>query len=155
MNISILCVGKIKERYLAEGCGEYAKRLSPWVSLRVMEVKEEAEGKNTSLAAEKESREILKIFKKTDAFRILLAIRGERLTSERFAAKMEQWITGGNSHFLFVIGGSNGVTEEVEAAADLRLSFSDFTFPHQLMRLILLEQLYRCFSILNNGKYHK
>ncbi|MDR1831284.1 MAG: 23S rRNA (pseudouridine(1915)-N(3))-methyltransferase RlmH [Fusobacteriaceae bacterium] len=155
MTITLLCVGKLKEDYLTAGCREYLKRLSPWADVRILEIKEESGADTKALTVEKESAAVLGQLAKLKGYTILLAIGGESLSSEEFAGKLEALATEGKGRLVFVIGGSDGLSPEVAARADYALSFSRMTFPHQLMRLILLEQLYRGFSILHHGKYHK
>ncbi len=149
MNITILCVGKLKEKYWQDAAAEYVKRLSRFCKL---DIKELAESKTDSSA--EESAEIVAKIPK-GAYVIALDVGGKRLSSEGLAEKIDALATGGISHICFIIGGSNGFDDSVRAAADLRLSFSDFTFPHQLMRVILLEQIYRAFKINAGEKYHK
>lgn len=159
MNITILSVGKIKEKYLADAIKEYRKRLSRYCRLEILELPDEQTPDKAGEALElqikqKEGQRILKAIKE-DSYVIALAIEGKRLTSEGFAKKLEQLGIQGRSHVTFVIGGSLGLAPEVLGRADYLLSFSDVTFPHQLMRVILLEQIYRCYRIINHEPYHK
>lgn len=159
MNITIVCIGKLKERYWTEAIQEYSKRLSKYCTLTINELKEEKAPDNPSAAEElavkeAEGKNILKQIKK-DAFVIVLEIKGKELTSEALAEKIEGLGIDGKSDVVFVIGGSIGLSEEVLARADFRLSFSKMTFPHQMMRVILLEQIYRSFKIIRNETYHK
>ncbi len=159
MNITILSVGKIKEKYLADAVKEYRKRLSRYCRLEILELPDEQTPDKAGEALElqikqKEGQRILKAIKE-DSYVIALAIEGKRLTSEGFAKKLEQLGIQGRSHVTFVIGGSLGLAPEVLGRADYLLSFSDMTFPHQLMRVILLEQIYRCYRIINHEPYHK
>lgn len=159
MNITVVCVGKLKELYWREAVFEYGKRLSHYCSLKVEEIKEEKLPDNAGKAEEErtiaaEGERILKKIKE-DAFVITLEIKGKELSSEAFAAKMGELAFAGKSELVFVIGGSIGLAPEVSARADFKLSFSRMTFPHQLMRVILLEQVYRGFKILKNETYHK
>ena len=159
MNITIVCIGKLKERYWTEAIQEYSKRLSKYCTLTINELKEEKAPDNPSAAEEiavkeAEGKNILKQIKK-DAFVIVLEIKGKELTSEALAEKIEGLGIDGKSDVVFVIGGSIGLSEEVLARADFRLSFSRMTFPHQMMRVILLEQIYRSFKIIRNETYHK
>lgn len=159
MNITILSVGKIKEKYLADAIKEYRKRLSRYCRLEILELPDEQTPDKAGEALElqikqKEGQRILKAIKE-DSYVIALAIEGKRLTSEGFAKKLEQLGIQGRSHVTFVIGGSLGLAPEVLGRADYLLSFSDMTFPHQLMRVILLEQIYRCYRIINHEPYHK
>ena len=149
MNITIVCIGKLKEKYWQDAAAEYIKRLSRFCRLSITEL---AESKIDS--KEEESKDILAHLPK-GAYVIALDVGGKSLSSEGFAKKISDLALEGRSDICFVIGGSNGFDDSVRDAADLRLSFSDFTFPHQLMRVILLEQIYRAFKITNNEKYHK
>lgn len=149
MNIYIVCVGKLKEKYWQDACGEYIKRLTRFCKLQITELAEsKSDDKN------EESREILAKLPK-GAYVIALDVGGKRFSSEAMADKFAGLAVDGISDICFIIGGSNGFNDDVRRAADLRLSFSDFTFPHQLMRVILLEQVYRCFKINAGEKYHK
>lgn len=159
MNITIISVGKIKEKYLSEAIKEYSKRLSRYCKLDIVELPDEQtpDRAGESLEAQikhKEGQRILR-FLKEDSYVIALAIEGKKLNSESFAEKLEQLGIQGKSHVTFVIGGSLGLAPEVLKRADFLLSFSDLTFPHQLMRVILLEQVYRCYRIINHEPYHK
>ena len=159
MNITVVCVGKLKEAYWTEAVSEYGKRLSRYCSLAIEEIKEEKLPDNAGKAEEErtvaaEGARILKKIKE-DAFVITLEIKGKELTSEALAEKMAELALAGKSELVFVIGGSLGLSPEVSARADFRLSFSRMTFPHQMMRVILLEQVYRGFKILKNETYHK
>lgn len=140
LNIRILCVGTLKEAYLRDAVKEYSKRIGGYASLTVRETKND--------------RELLPLLPPR-SYKIALCVEGKQLSSEELAAKLEALPTSGVSEVVFVIGDSDGMGEDVKAACDLRLSFSRMTFPHQLMRVILLEQIYRALSIINHGKYHK
>lgn len=159
MNITILSVGKLKEKYLKQGIEEYAKRLGPYAKLSIVEVPDEPAPDNMSDAEilqvkEAEGNKLLsKIGQDTYCF--ALAIEGKQLASETFAAELDRLATYGHSKVAFVIGGSNGLSEAVLKRADAHLSFSKMTFPHQLMRLILFEQIYRAFRINRGEPYHK
>lgn len=159
MKITIVSVGKIKEKYLNDALAEYGKRLSRYCKLEFMEVADEktvdkaGEALNRQVK-EKEGARILNCLK-PDAFVIALAIEGSMMDSEEFAEKIRRLGVGGVSHIQFVIGGSLGLAEEVLRRADLLLSFSRMTFPHQLMRVILLEQIYRGYRIISGEPYHK
>lgn len=155
MDIYIICVGKIKEKYINEGISEFSKRLKPFVNFNVIELKEYSKESNINLTISKETDEIIKTISKIDSYKILLDLKGKEFSSEEMAKKIQDIVNLGNSSIAFIIGGSNGVATELKEKVDMQLKFSDFTFPHQLMRLILTEQIYRWFSILNNGKYHK
>lgn len=159
MNITILCIGKLKERYWTEAVQEYSKRLGKYCTLTINELKEEKAPDNASAAEETavkeaEGKSILKQIKK-DAYVIALEIQGKELTSEALSEKIEALGVAGKSDLVFLIGGSLGLSDEVLARADFRLSFSKMTFPHQMMRVILLEQIYRSFKIIRNETYHK
>ena len=159
MKITIITVGKIKEKYLKDAIAEYSKRLSKYCKLEMIEVADEKTPENASEVMEdairaKEAERILKYLKE-DAYVITLEIHGKQLSSEELADKMEKLGVQGTSHIMFVIGGSIGLGKEVLARSDYPLSFSKMTFPHQLMRVILLEQIYRSYRIINNEPYHK
>lgn len=149
MNISILCIGKLKEKYWQDASAEYLKRLSRFAKMSVIEL---SESKSDNKA--EESLDILSHIPKS-SYVIALDVGGKRFSSEGFAEKISKLNVDGVSDICFIIGGSNGFDDNVRGAADLRLSFSDFTFPHQLMRVILLEQIYRAFKINAGEKYHK
>ena len=159
MNIDIVCVGRIKERYLTDAIAEYSKRLSRYCKLNILEVADEktpehaSEGVDRQIKA-KEGERIAKHLK-PGAFVIALAIDGQMLSSEGLAAKVSQLGIQGVSHIQLVIGGSIGLDEAVLKRADYKLSFSKMTFPHQLMRVILLEQIYRAYKINAGEPYHK
>lgn len=155
MNINIICVGKIKEKYILDGIQEFAKRMQAFGKLKIFELKEDGNDSNRSISIEKESKSILETLEKNKGFRILLDIQGKFFSSEEMASQIEKIGLNGDSTINFIIGGSYGVSEDIRKSADLRLSFSKMTFPHQLMRLILIEQIYRWFSIIKNTKYHK
>ncbi|MCD8248950.1 MAG: 23S rRNA (pseudouridine(1915)-N(3))-methyltransferase RlmH [Lachnospiraceae bacterium] len=159
MKITIVAVGKIKEKYLTDAMTEYAKRLGRYCSLNIVEVTDEKTPDGASEMAEDKirMREGERILQKLPdgAFVIALALDGCAPDSLEFARQMERWNVNGISHMVFVIGGSLGLSREVLARADYRLSFSRLTFPHQLMRVILLEQIYRSFRIRNHEPYHK
>ncbi|NLC43082.1 MAG: 23S rRNA (pseudouridine(1915)-N(3))-methyltransferase RlmH [Clostridiales bacterium] len=159
MNIRIICVGKIKEKYLVQGISEYSKRLSRYAKIQVIEVEDEKAPESLSpteeqLIREKEGTRLKKHFRQ-DGVKIILAIDGKSLSSEEFSNQIQQYGVSGKSQFDFIIGGSLGLDENIIKEADLLLSFSKFTFPHQLMRLILLEQIYRAFRIAKGEPYHK
>jgi len=147
IKIKIVCVGKIKEKYLVDAILEYSKRLSKYVNLEIIEVSEEQ-------TIEKEGQNILKRIDKGD-FCIALAIEGKMLSSVEFSKFLSEKMVFGESSFCFVIGGSEGLSSEILKRANYKLSFSKMTFPHQLMRVILVEQIYRTQRILNNEPYHK
>lgn len=151
--IKILCVGKLKEDYLTSGIKEYLKRLDAWEKVEIIEVKEYLSS-DIKKVIEVEGDYLLDKIDKND-FVITLEIEEKMLTSEDLASKIDQLYTYGNSNITFVIGGSYGLSNKVKSRSSLALSFSKFTFPHQLMRLILLEQIYRAFTINNHKEYHK
>lgn len=159
MNIDIVCVGKVKERYLRDAIDEYRKRLSRFAKVDVIEVADEKTPEHASdtlnaQIKEKEGERILKHLR-DGAFVVALAIEGDQLTSEQLAARIAQWGLHGVSHLQFVIGGSLGLDPRVLRRANMPMSFSKMTFPHQLMRVILLEQIYRAFKINAHEPYHK
>lgn len=159
MRISLICVGKLKEKYLSAGVEEYAKRLGSYCSLEILELPDEKTPDKAGEALEeiikkKEGERILKAIKE-DSYCIALAIEGKQLTSVELAEKLDSLGVNGTSHISFIIGGSLGLAPEVLKRADYQLSFSRMTFPHQLMRMILLEQIYRAYRIINNQPYHK
>ena len=159
MKITILTVGKIKEKYLRDAIAEYSKRLSRYAKLEIIEVADEKTPDNASETVEtniknKEAERLLKYIR-DDAYLITLEIKGKQLTSEELAQKIDTLGVQGTSHIIFVIGGSLGLGEEVLKRSNYALSFSKMTFPHQLMRVILLEQIYRSYQILSGTKYHK
>lgn len=159
MKITILSVGKIKETYLIDGIKEYTKRLSKYAKIEEIQVQDEPISKNSndSLDLEVKNKEGKKILSIIDlkSYKIILDLKGEMCSSEELAKKILDINTYSNSHITFVIGGSLGLSKEVLDIADYKLCFSKMTFPHQLMKLILLEQIYRAFKINNNETYHK
>ena len=159
MKITILAVGKIKEKYLTDAIDEYKKRLSRYCKLEIIQAADEKTSENASAAEENQVRmkeaERLKKYIKEDAFVISLAIKGKELSSEEFADKIDKLCISGTSHIMFIIGGSIGLDEEILKQSDELLSFSKMTFPHQLMRVVLLEQIYRAFKIIHGEPYHK
>lgn len=159
MNIDIAAVGKIKEKYLVEGIKEYSKRLNRYCTLRIIEVEDERtpetmSDKEMEEAKRKEGERLLSRIP-DQALVIALAIDGKQLSSEELSEKISDIMVGGTSHIVFIIGGSLGLPEEVLARSQIKLSFSKMTFPHQMMRMILLEQIYRAFRIIKNEPYHK
>lgn len=159
MKITLITVGKIKEKYLKDAIAEYSKRLSRYCKLEIVEVADEKTPDNASDTVEdairdKEGERILK-YVKEDAYVITLEIAGKMLTSEEMAEKIEKLGVQGTSHIIFIIGGSIGLGREILKRSDYALSFSKMTFPHQLMRVILLEQIYRSYRIINHEPYHK
>ncbi|MDO4188995.1 MAG: 23S rRNA (pseudouridine(1915)-N(3))-methyltransferase RlmH [Lachnospiraceae bacterium] len=159
MNIDIICVGKIKEKYLLDAISEYKKRLSRYCNLNILEVADEKTDENASEALNDkikmiEAERILKYIKK-GAHVITLEINGKMMSSTELADKIQDIGTYGVNDIQFVIGGSLGLHNIVISEANTHLSFSKMTFPHQLMRVILLEQIYRSYRIINNEPYHK
>ncbi|NUJ16625.1 23S rRNA (pseudouridine(1915)-N(3))-methyltransferase RlmH [Bacillus glycinifermentans] len=159
MNISIVAIGKLKEKYLKQGIDEYIKRLSAYAKVDIIELPDEKTPENLSdqdmkIVKDKEGDRILSKIS-PDAHVIALAIEGKMKSSEELADNMDRLATYGKSKVTFVIGGSLGLSDAVLKRADEKLSFSRMTFPHQLMRLILLEQVYRAFRINRGEPYHK
>ncbi len=159
MNINILTVGKIKEKFYREAIDEYSKRLSKYCSLKIIEVADEKTIENSSeteinLIKDKEGDRLLKHIGERD-FCIALAIGGKSYDSVEFAKYIDNLGLQGTSTIDFVIGGSLGLSDKVLARANAAISFSKMTFPHQLMRVILLEQIYRAYRIIKNEPYHK
>ena len=159
MNITIISVGKLKEKYLKLGIDEYSKRLTRYAKMNIIEVPDEKAPENLSSAEEqivknKEGEGILKNIK-DGMYVIALDLRGKMLSSEELADKIQSLGITGSSNIAFIIGGSLGLSEDVLKRADYKLCFSPMTFPHQLMKLILLEQIYRGFRIIKNEPYHK
>ena len=159
MNVSIVTVGKLKEKYLKQGIAEYTKRLGPFAKVEVIEVSDEKAPENLSdtemLQVKKAEGDRIMSKIPPDAHVIALAIEGKMKTSEQLARDLDQLATYGKSKIAFVIGGSLGLSDDVLKRANDTLSFSKMTFPHQLMRLILVEQVYRAFKINRGEPYHK
>ena len=159
MKITLVTVGKIKEKFFEDAIKEYSKRLSRYCKLEILQVADEKTPEGASEAVElqikeKEGQRILSLIR-DDAYVIALAIEGKMLDSEELAEKIEKLGVSGISQIVFVIGGSLGLSAQVMKRADYALSFSRMTFPHQLMRVILLEQIYRSYRIVNGEPYHK
>lgn len=159
MKITVISVGKIREKYLKDALAEYSKRLGRYCSLQIIEVADEKTPDQAGESLERQIREkeaerILK-YVREEMYVITLEIEGKMLSSEAFAEKIELLGIQGKSSIAFVIGGSIGLGESVRKRSDYALSFSGMTFPHQLMRVILLEQIYRAFRIINGEPYHK
>jgi 23S rRNA (pseudouridine1915-N3)-methyltransferase len=154
--INIVAVGKVKEKYFTEGINEYLKRLSRFAEVKIIEVKEEVCPKETDgeikSVIKREGESILPLLK---GYIIALCIEGKKLSSEDLSRKIKEIAVNGDSEITFVIGGSYGLSDAVKSKANYKLSFSDMTFPHTLMRLILTEQLYRAFMINGGSSYHK
>ena len=159
MKITILCVGKIKEKYFRNGIEEYQKRLGKYCKLEIVEVADEKTPDHASEVEElqikeKEGQRMEKYLKK-DAYKIALAIEGDMLDSVELSKKIDSLGVKGVSHIIFIIGGSLGIAPSIMKQVDYKLSFSKMTFPHQMMRMILLEQVYRSYRIINGEPYHK
>lgn len=150
--IKIICIGKIKEKYLKDAIEDYKKRLSKYTKLEIIELKDEA-NPNPKIALEQEKEKIKNHLKETDNI-VLLDIKGKEYTSEELAQFINKELTY-QSNITFIIGSSHGLDEEIKKLTTKKISFSPLTFPHQLFRVILLEQIYRSFKILNNETYHK
>lgn len=158
MKITIICVGKIKEKFYKDAIKEYEKRLSAYIKLNIIEINDEKVNNEVEseikLAMEKEATNILSKIKDTQ-YVVTLEILGENITSEKLSSKLENLGISGKSDIVFIIGGSYGLSDSVKKISDYSLSFSKMTFPHQLMRVILLEQIYRSYKIIKREKYHK
>ena len=148
--MKIICVGKVKEKFFVDAINEYSKRISKYNKLEIIEIPDES---NESIAMKKEGEKILSKIKDND-YVVTLEIEGNSLTSLEFAKKIDNNFNS-NKNLTFVIGGSYGLDESVKSRSDYKLSFSKFTFPHQLFRVILLEQIYRAYKINHNENYHK
>lgn len=148
--MKIICVGKVKEKFFVDAINEYSKRISKYTKLEIIEIPDES---NESIAMKKEGEKILSKIKDND-YVVTLEIEGNSLTSLEFAKKIDNNFNS-NKNLTFVIGGSYGLDESVKSRSDYKLSFSKFTFPHQLFRVILLEQIYRAYKINHNENYHK
>lgn len=158
MKITIACVGKIKEKYLTAGIEEFSKRLTPFCKLETLAINEERMPDNPSPAEkqqvlERETQRLLAIIP-ANSYVILLDVIGKQLSSPELAAKLDELALAGNSHITFVIGGAFGYNDALRKRADLALSFSKMTFTHQMIRLLLIEQIYRAFKISRGEKYH-
>ena len=159
MKITILCVGKIKEKFYRDAIAEYEKRLSRYCKLEIIEVADEKTPDGASEQVENQIKEReaerMEKYLRDGAFVCALAIDGKQLDSVELSEKIERLGTSGTSHIIFLIGGSLGMSDGLLKRADMKLSFSKMTFPHQLMRVILLEQIYRAYRIMNGEPYHK
>ena len=159
LKITIVCVGRLKEEYWKNACREYGKRMSRFADFSIIEADEERLPDEPSQAQidntlKKEGERILSKIPK-DSVIVSLCIEGKQYSSERLAEAIERFAVEGNSSIAFVIGGSWGLSDEVNRVSAVRLSMSEMTFPHQLARVMLCEQIYRCFQINSGGKYHK
>lgn len=150
--IKILCIGKIKEKYLKDAIGEYQKRLSKYTKLEIIELSD-VDDQNTQIILNKEKDELIRYIHKGD-YIISLDIDGSSMSSVDFSKKIDK-IFSINSNITFIIGGSYGLHQDIKNLSNERISFSKLTFPHQLFRVMLLEQIYRAFKIMNNETYHK
>lgn len=157
MNINIICVGKIKQKYLIDAIDDYKKRLTKYANINIIEIKEEKvlieNDSNILLAKNEEGKRILKVL--SNDYNIALAIEGEELSTIQLYNKIQNIKNTGYSNINFIIGASYGLSDEVKKKTNFKLSFSKMTFPHQLFRVILLEQIYRVMKIENNEPYHK
>ena len=156
MNIKIIALGRIKEKFLKDGIDEFLKRLTPYASVEIVELPAiEIKDENLTERVLKEEGEKILLQIKPQSYVITLEIKGKQLSSEEFAAKINDITISGISELVFVIGSSCGISPKVSARADFKLSMSKMTFLHQFARLILIEQIYRAFKILKGEKYHK
>lgn len=158
LTINIICIGKIKENYLKDAITEYSKRLSKYCKLEITElpdekIPEKLNNKNAEIIKEKESNNIINHIKK-DSYVICLDLKGQELSSENFSQYIDN-LSLETSHITFIIGGSLGLTEKILSLSNYKICFSKMTFPHQLIRLFLLEQIFRSFKISNNETYHR
>jgi len=158
LNINIVCVGKIKENYLKDAISEYSKRLSKFCNLNILELQDEklSSKLNDSIINEIKNKECSKMIQaiKKDSYIICLDLKGKEFSSEEFSKKIEDIALNFNSSITFIIGGTLGLNQEVLSLASEKICFSKMTFPHQLIRVFLLEQLFRAFKISNNETYH-
>lgn len=160
LNVNLIVVGKLKESYLREACAEYVKRLNAFCKLTITELPESKLPESPSekeifTALANEGKSIAAILNGKACYNITMCIEGKKLSSEKLAEKIGSISVEGKSTLNIVIGSSHGISEDVKKMSDLRLSMSEMTFPHQLARVMVLEQVYRAFQILNGGKYHK
>ena len=159
LHINIICVGKIKESFFKDAIDEYSKRLSKYCQLNITELNDEkipnnASEKENSIVKDKEGKNILNSIKK-DSYIICMDLNGKQFSSEEFSDKINNISINYNGSITFIIGGSLGLSNDVLSIANEKISFSKMTFPHQLFRVVLLEQIYRAFKIINNETYHK
>lgn len=155
ININIICVGSLKENYWQQAVTEYQKRISAFAKINITEVKEGIYGASEKDILLAKQQEALKLKQLTKGYTVALEVGGKSFSSENFAKHLQDIAVKGNSNITFIIGGSYGLDKEFSDSANEKLSFSQFTYPHQMMRVILLEQIYRAFTILNNKTYHK
>lgn len=158
MKVTLICVGKVKEKFYRDAIKEYEKRLGVYIKLNTIEINDEKvkveNDSEIALAMEKEGNNILSKIKDTQ-YVITLEILGKSISSEQFAAKIDNLMLTGKSDVVLVIGGSYGLSDSVKKRSDYALSFSKMTFPHQMMRVVLLEQVYRAYRIITGASYHK
>ena len=158
MKVTLICVGKVKEKFYRDAIKEYEKRLGTYIKLNTIEINDEKvkveNDSEIALAMEKEGNNILSKIKDTQ-YVITLEILGKSISSEQFAAKIDNLMLTGKSDVVLVIGGSYGLSDSVKKRSDYALSFSRMTFPHQMMRVVLLEQVYRAYRIITGASYHK
>ena len=160
LTVNVICIGKLKEKYLRLACEEYQKRLSGFCKLNILELPEyklpaEPSQSQIDKGISEEGKSILEKLRPGVSYQIPLCIEGKLLSSEQLAKRLSEIALNGKSEVNFIIGGSFGLSPEVKQKADLKLSMSPMTFPHQLARVMILEQIYRAFQINQNGKYHK
>ncbi len=159
LSVTIICEGKLKEKYLRDACAEYSKRLNAFCKLNIIELTPKRLSDNPAqgeieMALANEGKEILSKIPQ-NSFVYAMCIEGKQMPSEKLAVSIDACAVTGKSNIVFIIGGSFGLSDEVKKAADYKLSMSEMTFPHQLARVMLLEQIYRAFQISSGGKYHK
>ena len=154
VSITVISVGKIKEKFFTSAIEEYAKRLTRYCNLNIVEVKDEATEGNKAVVLEIEATRIEEKIPE-NAKVITLCVEGKQKSSEHFSKYLDNLMVTGTAKIVFIIGGSMGLHERIKERSDLRLSFSEMTFPHQLMRVVLLEQIYRAFTIIEGKTYHK
>lgn len=155
LSVNLICVGKIKEKYIIMGIAEFTKRLQAFIKFTLIELKEDGNDNNREESIKRECILIKNTLDKNRGFNILLDVKGKEYSSEDMSKEIEKLTVQGISTINFIIGGSYGVSDDIKNSVNIGLSFSKMTFPHQLMRLIFIEQLYRWFTIANNIKYHK
>ena len=160
LNVNLITVGKLKESYLRDACAEYSKRLGAFCKLNIAELNESRlpdspSEKEIKAALSSEGKAMLPMLTGKSCFNIAMCIEGKQLSSEKLAEKISQISVDGKSTLNIIIGSSCGIADEIKTLCDFRLSMSEMTFPHQLARVMILEQIYRSFQILNGGKYHK
>lgn len=160
LNVNLITVGKLKESYLRDACAEYQKRLQAFCKLNIVELNESRlhdspSEKEIKTALSNEGKAMMSLLSGNSCYNITMCIEGKQLSSVKFAEKLKKISVDGKSTVNIVIGSSFGIADEIKAMSDFKLSMSEMTFPHQLARVMLLEQLYRAFQINSGGKYHK